>query len=460
MRNFGQTGMLAALLPAVPLSAPSQPAEPPEQAEAEDAPQFAEEVTVTVTARKREEDVQRCPSRWRRRRGQALRNRRAETRVSYWDALIIESALDADASKLLTEDLQHGQTFGRLRLVNPFRDGPRTVAARPANRRLQLPLAPDQRRLWRLDAEVHGKARRHVVVRAAPTSHARCSVTCMAAAGAPTRVCIASGSPVVLVGVCRHFLHRKRVHVLAYQVIFIRTEDSAHTVDVYSGTRPDRNTARRAAVRHPPRQACAFLLGHDNGVQGPSRHWRHAAGTLRLSHAPLHTTINVAIDRLLSPSSSGGHYNRQNGTDRDRARRNGRPPIDSFPHRHVPFRVTAPLPYVHRRGRRHPRRCRAYGTKYGSHHESAGEVHRPAVQAPLIETQTPFTTSGSVPRPPRCPSISTHPTTLSLPKLEGTASLVQPSGSRTKNMEERTVPWVGGALAVGLLRLAALSSTR
>ena len=48
--------------------------------------------------------------------------RSASSRVSYWDALIIESALDADASVLLTEDLQHGQAFGRLRVVDPFRD--------------------------------------------------------------------------------------------------------------------------------------------------------------------------------------------------------------------------------------------------------------------------------------------------------------------------------------------------
>ncbi len=48
--------------------------------------------------------------------------RSASSRVSYWDALIIESALDADATVLLTEDLQHGQSFGRLRVLNPFRD--------------------------------------------------------------------------------------------------------------------------------------------------------------------------------------------------------------------------------------------------------------------------------------------------------------------------------------------------
>ena len=48
-------------------------------------------------------------------------HRSTSSRLSYWDALIIESALDSGAELLLTEDLQHGQTFARLRVVNPFR---------------------------------------------------------------------------------------------------------------------------------------------------------------------------------------------------------------------------------------------------------------------------------------------------------------------------------------------------
>ena len=47
--------------------------------------------------------------------------RSVASRLSYWDALIVESALEAGAEVLLTEDLQHGQTFARLRVVNPFR---------------------------------------------------------------------------------------------------------------------------------------------------------------------------------------------------------------------------------------------------------------------------------------------------------------------------------------------------
>ena len=46
--------------------------------------------------------------------------RSADSQVSYWDALIIETALAAGATVLLTEDLQHGQQFGRLRVTNPL----------------------------------------------------------------------------------------------------------------------------------------------------------------------------------------------------------------------------------------------------------------------------------------------------------------------------------------------------
>ncbi len=42
--------------------------------------------------------------------------------ISFWDALVVESALAAGATRLLTEDLQHGQGFdGMLRVENPFR---------------------------------------------------------------------------------------------------------------------------------------------------------------------------------------------------------------------------------------------------------------------------------------------------------------------------------------------------
>jgi predicted nucleic acid-binding protein len=40
--------------------------------------------------------------------------------LSFWDALIVEAALSAGADRLLTEDLQHGQEIGGLRVENPF----------------------------------------------------------------------------------------------------------------------------------------------------------------------------------------------------------------------------------------------------------------------------------------------------------------------------------------------------
>ena len=44
--------------------------------------------------------------------------------ISFWDALVVEAALIAGATRLLTEVLQHGQIFaGRLRVENPFHSG-------------------------------------------------------------------------------------------------------------------------------------------------------------------------------------------------------------------------------------------------------------------------------------------------------------------------------------------------
>jgi predicted nucleic acid-binding protein len=44
-----------------------------------------------------------------------------EHKLSLWDALIVESARARGCTRLLTEDLQHGREFGRLRVENPFR---------------------------------------------------------------------------------------------------------------------------------------------------------------------------------------------------------------------------------------------------------------------------------------------------------------------------------------------------
>jgi predicted nucleic acid-binding protein len=44
--------------------------------------------------------------------------------LSWWDALIVSAAQVADCHYLLTEDLQDGQVFGNLKVVNPFNTSP------------------------------------------------------------------------------------------------------------------------------------------------------------------------------------------------------------------------------------------------------------------------------------------------------------------------------------------------
>jgi predicted nucleic acid-binding protein len=41
-------------------------------------------------------------------------------RISFWDALIVESAVAADATVLFTEDMNNGQSIRGVRIVNPF----------------------------------------------------------------------------------------------------------------------------------------------------------------------------------------------------------------------------------------------------------------------------------------------------------------------------------------------------
>ena len=40
--------------------------------------------------------------------------------LSWWDALIVAAAQSSGCIALLTEDLQHGQALGDVRVVNPF----------------------------------------------------------------------------------------------------------------------------------------------------------------------------------------------------------------------------------------------------------------------------------------------------------------------------------------------------
>ena len=48
--------------------------------------------------------------------------------LSWWDALIVGAAQSHDYSVLLTEDLQHGQAFGSLQVVDPFASPDQTPA--------------------------------------------------------------------------------------------------------------------------------------------------------------------------------------------------------------------------------------------------------------------------------------------------------------------------------------------
>lgn len=40
--------------------------------------------------------------------------------LSFYDALIVASALEAGADRLLSEDMQAGRRFGTLEIVDPF----------------------------------------------------------------------------------------------------------------------------------------------------------------------------------------------------------------------------------------------------------------------------------------------------------------------------------------------------
>jgi predicted nucleic acid-binding protein len=44
-----------------------------------------------------------------------------QERLSFWDALILEAAIRALATRLVTEDLQDGREIGGVRIENPFR---------------------------------------------------------------------------------------------------------------------------------------------------------------------------------------------------------------------------------------------------------------------------------------------------------------------------------------------------
>ncbi|MBM4274973.1 MAG: PIN domain-containing protein [Deltaproteobacteria bacterium] len=49
-------------------------------------------------------------------------------RLSWWDSLIVSAAQVADCNYLLTEDLQEHQEFGKVLVINPFRQSSALLA--------------------------------------------------------------------------------------------------------------------------------------------------------------------------------------------------------------------------------------------------------------------------------------------------------------------------------------------
>jgi hypothetical protein len=52
-----------------------------------------------------------------------------EARIGFWDALIVAGALKAGADRILSEDLNPGQTISGVRIENPFARVRRRVPA-------------------------------------------------------------------------------------------------------------------------------------------------------------------------------------------------------------------------------------------------------------------------------------------------------------------------------------------
>lgn len=47
-------------------------------------------------------------------------HRSRNDQLSFWDALIVQAAIEGHAGTLYSEDMQHGQTTNGLHVVNPF----------------------------------------------------------------------------------------------------------------------------------------------------------------------------------------------------------------------------------------------------------------------------------------------------------------------------------------------------
>jgi predicted nucleic acid-binding protein len=44
-----------------------------------------------------------------------------KAQLSFWDAMVVQAALEAGCERLYTEDMNNGQRFGSLVIVNPFK---------------------------------------------------------------------------------------------------------------------------------------------------------------------------------------------------------------------------------------------------------------------------------------------------------------------------------------------------
>lgn len=40
--------------------------------------------------------------------------------LAFWDALVVQSAVNLGCKQLLSEDLNHGQVYGNVQVINPF----------------------------------------------------------------------------------------------------------------------------------------------------------------------------------------------------------------------------------------------------------------------------------------------------------------------------------------------------
>jgi predicted nucleic acid-binding protein len=54
-------------------------------------------------------------------------------RIGFWDALLLASANDAGCGYFLSEDLNDGQLYGAVRVINPFRHTPADVLGAAAS---------------------------------------------------------------------------------------------------------------------------------------------------------------------------------------------------------------------------------------------------------------------------------------------------------------------------------------